>query len=124
MKSVNVFGPLDINSASLKKLVIQQCPIVDGENVLKISAPKLQLSTPWGNFEQSRFRLVNVYSLLEANLSYFGDSCGHNHEKLRSQLLELLERLEHVKELHLWDWCIQVCLSLHFVLRLEIDHVL
>ncbi|KAI8525381.1 hypothetical protein RHMOL_Rhmol13G0225900 [Rhododendron molle] len=36
MKRVNAFGPLDINSASLKKLVMEQCVIGDGEDVLKI----------------------------------------------------------------------------------------
>ncbi|KAI8525386.1 hypothetical protein RHMOL_Rhmol13G0226300 [Rhododendron molle] len=55
-----------------------------------------------------RFQLVNVSSIVLASLSYFGEYGGDNHEKMRSQLLELLERLEHVKELHLWDWCIQI----------------
>ncbi|KAI8525394.1 hypothetical protein RHMOL_Rhmol13G0226900 [Rhododendron molle] len=108
MKSVTAFGPLDINSASLKKLVIEQCVVGDGKDVLKMSAPNLQLLALSGNFLHCRFQLVNVSSIVLASLSYFGEYCGDNHEKMRSQLLELLERLERVKELHLWDWCIQV----------------
>ncbi|KAG5516756.1 hypothetical protein RHGRI_037483 [Rhododendron griersonianum] len=109
MKRVNAVSPLDINSASLKKLAIQQCLIGVGKYVvLEISAPNLQLLALVGNFQRCRFRLVNISSLVKANLCFSGDYCCDNHEKMRSQSLELLEKLEHVKELHLWPWCIQV----------------
>ncbi|KAH7837061.1 hypothetical protein Vadar_009118 [Vaccinium darrowii] len=107
MKEVRASSPLDINSVSLKKLVLQQCLIGDGEYVLEISAPNLQFVAFLGNFQRCRFRLVNVSFLVNANLSFSGDHDSDNHEKMRNQLLELLERLEHVKELHLGPWCIQ-----------------
>ncbi|KAI8525397.1 hypothetical protein RHMOL_Rhmol13G0227300 [Rhododendron molle] len=104
------FLPMEdvVGTASLKKLVIEHCVIGDGEDVPKISAPNLQLLALSGNFQQCWFRLVNVSAIVKANLSYYGGCSGDNHDKMRSQLLKLLERLEHVKELHLWDWCIQV----------------
>ncbi|KAH7838826.1 hypothetical protein Vadar_031640 [Vaccinium darrowii] len=101
-------GRLDINSASLKMLVVNFCIVEDDEYALEISAPNLQVLELSWNFRPHRFQLVNVSSLVRAELNFSGGEFSDDHENMHNQLLELLARLKHVTELHLWDWCIQV----------------
>ncbi|KAI8525376.1 hypothetical protein RHMOL_Rhmol13G0225600 [Rhododendron molle] len=104
-----IFGArrMDINSASLNMLVVHYCVIGDDEFALEISAPNLQV-LELGDIRPRRFWLVNVSSLVRAKLNFSGGEFRDDHENMHNQVLELLERLKHVKQLHLGDWCIQV----------------
>ncbi|KAL7213174.1 hypothetical protein ACSBR2_015813 [Camellia fascicularis] len=104
---------LDINSASLKRLVIVFVFRNSDESMLEISAPNLQSLKLLGRFRLIKCRLVNVSSLVLAHLGFtFDGTSGQDiiddYEKQRNQLGELLERLQHVKEIQLGNWCIQV----------------
>ncbi|KAL2480586.1 F-box/LRR-repeat protein [Abeliophyllum distichum] len=93
---------IDINSASVKTLVIQNCEAEWLDTLLlEISAPYIQslhiLGTTYGRV----FRLINVSSLVTANLNYYSDALCH-YTKL------LLESLHHVKEINLGPYCIQI----------------
>ncbi|KAL7243865.1 hypothetical protein ACSBR1_016144 [Camellia fascicularis] len=106
---------LDINSASLKRLVIVFVFRNSDESMLEISAPNLQSLKLLGHFLLIKCRLVNVSSLVLAHLGFtFDGTSGQDiiddYEKQRNQLGELLERLQHVKEIQLGNWCIQVLL--------------
>ncbi|CAL5344893.1 unnamed protein product [Camellia sinensis] len=104
---------LDINSTSLKRLVIVFVFRNSDESMLEISAPNLQSLKLLGHFRLIKCRLVNVSSLVLAHLGFtFDDTSGQDiiddYDKQRNQLGELLERLQHVKEIQLGNWCIQV----------------
>ncbi|KAG5516776.1 hypothetical protein RHGRI_037502 [Rhododendron griersonianum] len=103
-------GPsrLSINSASLENVVIQHS--MSDQYVLEISAPKLLMLELMGDFERQKFQFANISSLVRVNLKFSGRVCSdeYDQEKRRTQLIELLERLQHVNQLELWDWCIQV----------------
>ncbi|KAE9461769.1 hypothetical protein C3L33_06316, partial [Rhododendron williamsianum] len=99
---------MDINSASLKMLVVHFCMIENDEYAaVEISAPNLQV-LELGDVWPRTFRIVNVSSLVTAELNFSGGEFSDDHENMHNQLLELLERLKHVKQLHLGDWSIQV----------------
>ncbi|KAG5516762.1 hypothetical protein RHGRI_037486 [Rhododendron griersonianum] len=99
---------MDINSASLKMLVVHFCMIENDEYAaVEISAPNLQV-LELGDVWPRTFRIVNVSSLVRAELNFSGGEFSDDHENMHNQLLELLERLKHVKQLHLGDWSIQV----------------
>ncbi|KAL2480587.1 F-box/LRR-repeat protein [Abeliophyllum distichum] len=97
---------LDINSASVKTLVIQNfnAECRDGL-LLEISAPYIQslhiLGTAYGRF----FRLINVSSLVTANLNYY---FGHGGRRMCVFTKQLIENIGHVKEIKLGPYCIQV----------------
>lgn len=65
-------GRLDINSASLKMLVVNFCIVEDDEYALEISAPNLQVLELSWDFRPHRFQLVNVSSLVRAELNFSG----------------------------------------------------
>ncbi|GMP74867.1 hypothetical protein CsSME_00032140 [Camellia sinensis var. sinensis] len=115
LNSFTGINHLNIDSVSVKKVVIQHSVVVrNDESVLEISAPNLQSLELLGTFHRRKCRLVNVSSLVEANLSLtFDETCGRDSEddnlKQWNQLKELLEGVQHVKALQLGTWCIQVC---------------
>ncbi|KAI8525395.1 hypothetical protein RHMOL_Rhmol13G0227000 [Rhododendron molle] len=99
---------MDINSASLKMLVVHFCMIEDDEYAaVEISAPNLQV-LELGDVWPRTFRIVNVSSLVRAELNFSGGEFSDDHENMHNQSLELLEILKHVNQLHLGDWSIQV----------------
>ncbi|KAI8000889.1 putative F-box/LRR-repeat protein [Camellia lanceoleosa] len=114
LNSFTGINHLNIDSVSVKKVVIQHSVVGrNDESVLEISAPNLQSLELLGTFHRRKCRLVNVSSLVEANLSLtFDETCGRDSEddnlKQWNQLKELLEGVQHVKELQLGTWCIQV----------------
>ncbi|XP_028074333.1 putative F-box/LRR-repeat protein At5g02930 [Camellia sinensis] len=120
LNSFTGINHLNIDSVSVKKVVIQHSVVVrNDESVLEISAPNLQSLELLGTFHRRKCRLVNVSSLVEANLSLtFDETCGRDSEddnlKQWNQLKELLEGVQHVKELQLGTWCIQWLIGVAF----------
>lgn len=81
--------------------------------VLEIWGPNLHSLELLGSFSQNKCRLLNVESLVEANLNFNLVKIGENyHEAYREMLSELLGKLHHVQTLTMGTWCIQVSLSL------------
>ncbi|KAG5516770.1 hypothetical protein RHGRI_037496 [Rhododendron griersonianum] len=60
---------MDINSASLKMLVVHNCMIEDDEYAVEIAAPNLQV-LELRDIRPLRCRLVNVSSLVRAELNF------------------------------------------------------
>ncbi|GAA0172330.1 hypothetical protein LIER_26178 [Lithospermum erythrorhizon] len=98
---------LSIYSTSLKRLVITDSEppsvYISGAD-LEISAPNIESICMSGDLYR-KCLLTNLSSLLQATLYFYGTKL-FNHEQDR--LLEVLESLEHVKNLKLGEWCIKV----------------
>ncbi|KAM7530712.1 hypothetical protein LguiB_034122 [Lonicera macranthoides] len=86
--------------------------------VLEIWGPNLQSLHFLGSFSQNKCRLMNVESLVEANVNFNLVKIGENyHEAYREMLSELLGKLHHVQSLTIGTWCIQVLSTLEKVGR-------
>ncbi|XP_059659678.1 F-box protein At5g03100-like [Cornus florida] len=107
---------LNINSASLKKLVIRgyRNPFLEEEKEESvISAPKVLSLEIMGYIMRKKFRLEKVSSLVEAKLNFEQDySRLDDYQANRDMLTGLLTSLQHVKDLTLGSFCIQVLSTL------------
>lgn len=95
----------------------------DEDAYLAISAPNLRVLTISSRFYVWNVRLEDVKSLVVADLSFnlVIDDTVEDFDKCSDLLQELLEKLHHVKELKLANWCIQVRNSSGFSLSCSYD---
>ncbi|KAA8515345.1 hypothetical protein F0562_018425 [Nyssa sinensis] len=96
---------LNINFPSLKKLVIRgyRNPYNEDDSGLEILAPNISSPEIVGYFMSKKIRLVKVSSLSAAKLDFdLYSSCD------TYMLTDLLVSTQHVKDLILGPWCIQV----------------
>uniref|UniRef100_A0A5B7A369 F-box domain-containing protein n=1 Tax=Davidia involucrata TaxID=16924 RepID=A0A5B7A369_DAVIN len=112
------FSRLNVTSPNLRtlKLIGHLDFDFDDDAWLEIWAPNLRSLEISGCF-YLKCRLVNVSSLVAANLSFWHSdpvfsTDDDEHEEFGNLLLELLESLRHVKELTIGTWCTQVLLIL------------
>ncbi|KAA8515351.1 hypothetical protein F0562_018419 [Nyssa sinensis] len=107
------FRRVDVTSPSLRTLKLKDfwysCDDDDGA-LLEILAPNLRSLEISGYLYKMKCRLVNVSSLVDANLSFDLDTpadSSDDYEECRYIVLELLESLRHVKQLTIGSWCTQ-----------------
>ncbi|KAA8515346.1 hypothetical protein F0562_018424 [Nyssa sinensis] len=108
------FRRLDVTSPSLRTLKLKDfwysCDDDDDGALLEILALNLRSLEISGYLYTMKCRLVNVSSLVDANLSFDLDTpadSSDDYEEYRYIVLELLESLRHVKQLTIGSWCTQ-----------------
>ncbi|KAI8525387.1 hypothetical protein RHMOL_Rhmol13G0226400 [Rhododendron molle] len=91
--------------SALHDSLILQYPIFLAHGRCSPNLQVLELGDVWPRM----FRIVNVSSLVRAELNFSSGEFSDDQENMHNQFLELLlERLKHVRQLHLGVWCIQV----------------
>lgn len=111
------FDQINTNfSSSLKDLVVDGSWGPEdkfGDFVITIKGPNLLSLTLAGYMHRANYMLLDVSSLVEANIGYRMKSCSHGcrsnwYSAHRSVLHDLLEKLQHVEKLTIGTWCLQV----------------
>ncbi|MCD7463521.1 hypothetical protein HAX54_050779 [Datura stramonium] len=122
---------LEFTCSNLKSLTLisPSQPLFGGYDCLEIFAPYLQHLDISGELFDFKCRLVNVSSLVTANLTFNiccitdgweeddieEDSCRDHHQDIRNLVLDYLEKLSHATELIIESWFAEVV----FMLQLE-----
>lgn len=105
---------IDINSKSVKNLLLMGSQIpLNGKSFVEINAPDILSLTIRGFFVLSKLSLLNVPSLVEAELDY--DMLGpYTSKKVAEELMlkDILLNLHHVKTLKLGYLCLKALLRL------------
>ncbi|CAI9301937.1 unnamed protein product [Lactuca saligna] len=104
---------LDITSKSVKKLVFSgymDLSSLFGVNIIEINAPNISSLTIQEDSVLNKLLLLNVFSLVEANLDYTNVSQWEtmSEEEEEEMLKGLMLNLSHVKELNIGDSCSKV----------------
>ncbi|OIT32941.1 f-boxlrr-repeat protein [Nicotiana attenuata] len=120
------FRRLEITSSNLKRLILADYSSSHGGRYdsLEIIAPHIQHFEISGDLGYLKCRLVNVSSLVTANLSFSvscitdgweEDSCRDQHQVFRNLVLDYFQKLSCATELIIGSWIAEVV----FMLQLE-----
>ncbi|KAF2303443.1 hypothetical protein GH714_018390 [Hevea brasiliensis] len=106
---------LDIASKRMKKLVIYHILDLTGgqdDSALEIFSPHLEKLKILGSWGKTKCKLMNVSSLVSAVLDFQLDNyervSSDFYEKYRNVIKELLEKIQHAKQLKIGTWCTEV----------------
>ncbi|KAL4563325.1 hypothetical protein LXL04_027366 [Taraxacum kok-saghyz] len=104
------YKQLNITSKSLKEFVLSGFPKVkddEGGRIIKINAPNISSLAIYDDLDLRKILLLNVSSLVEANLDYILQDF---HERMPKEVQEemlkgFILNLRHVKELKIGSFC-------------------
>lgn len=112
---------IEVNSRNMREMLIGCDSSVAGDLdphlLVKVSAPYLRVLRLVGDWTAKKVRLLNVSSLVEANLKFLENIHWfdiHSFGTQSSLLRELLEDLKHVHRLTIDHSCLQVWVLLYF----------
>nr|GEY40054.1 hypothetical protein [Tanacetum cinerariifolium] len=110
------FQVLDISNDSVKNFFI--CGYSSEMDTLRINAPHIESLTVKGDFNLKAILLLNVSSVIQAQLDYSNTKVFyamemHEHHQMNEELFKgLILSLSHVKELKIRKSCLEVLASL------------
>ncbi|CAH9073679.1 unnamed protein product [Cuscuta epithymum] len=99
------FNFLEVNSRSLASLGVSVGEDKMSKHLVKISTPYIKTLNIGFHFSRTKVQLSNIASVVEANIDF---SVSRSSVEVMSNTMELLEKLQHVKELVLGCGFIEV----------------